>query len=388
MRKLRATISLFFIIVVFAVSTFFTSCSNQETKNKPFGAIQEVDFDYSMGKGTEEYQIALTNSDDLSRYNTFKKVYEENLPSKVLLSQSPKIPKIIHQIWLGPKTPPSYFASFQAKWRKMHPDWEYHLWTDDDLDELNLELRDLIEASPNYAEKSDILRCELLERFGGVYLDADMDPSHSLDELHLKYDFYAGVEQPHKIATTNNYVWVGISIMASKPNHPIMKRWKEYIRARWEMVDATYSSAIERVINHTYFPFSFAVLEKIKEDNLTNMLFPATYFYPYSAANAAKRRSEIRGIREKFYEFLEKINLKKARAFSRIYPETLAVHYWGNTWISTSKEQIMDLQQQLDFLKKDFITLQHRLRQVEKTTVAAEKTKSTKRDEKITLKAS
>jgi len=43
--------------------------------------------------------------------------------------------------------------------------------------------------SPNWAEKSDIIRCDLLCRFGGVYLDDDMDIVHVLNELHEKYDF-------------------------------------------------------------------------------------------------------------------------------------------------------------------------------------------------------
>lgn len=387
MRKLQRSIFLSLSVAAVIMSTFFVSCSKNEPKNSAPG-IQEVDFDVSMGKGTPDYQVALTNSDDLSRYNIFKKMYEENLPSKVAASPVPKIPKIIHQIWLGGKTPPGYFFSFQQKLKKLHPDWEYHLWTDDDLDALNLELRDLIDATPNFAERSDILRSELLDRFGGVYLDVDMDPIYALSELHHKYDFYAGVEYPHKIATTENRVWAGISIMASKPNHPIMKRWKEYIRARWDMVSTTYSSSIEQVINHTYFPFSFAVLDKYREENLTNILFPATYFYPLTAANAAKRRSEVRGIREKVYEFLEKIHLKKARPFARIYPETIAVHYWGNTWVPTSVEQVREIQDQLDFIKKDFYTMQQRLRQLEKSQMVAEQRSSKKGEERLSLQTS
>ena len=357
-------------LLLLCISIFsLVGCSNEKETKSAFTPITEVDFDASMGKGTSEFSSALSNVDDVKRYSILKSLYQKNLPSKVVAGDQPKIPRIIHQIWLGPKNPPSYFATFREKWRDLHPDWEYRLWTDSDLDTLSLDLRDLIDATSNYAEKSDILRSELLEQFGGLYIDADMECHHCLDELHRKYDFYAGAEYPHQIATTPNRVWVGISIMASIPHHPILKSWKEHMRNSWEKVNATYTSPIERVINHTFFNFSKAVFENYQKDNLVNIVLPATYFYPLSAHNASKRRSNVRGLREKFYDFLEKVNLRSPRPFSQVYPESLAAHYWGNTWLPSSDDQLKDLQQQLDFLRKQFATFQKRFSNLEKIAI-------------------
>ncbi len=348
--------------------SFVISCSSKKKeKNSANLPITVVDFDESLGKGCSEYSYIFTNPDDVKRYDILKALYEKNSLNTVPEASTPKIPKILHQIWVGPKTPPSYFVTFQEKWKSLHPDWEYHLWTDSELEDLNLELKDLIDASPNYAEKSDIIRSELLDRFGGVYLDVDMDPFHSLDELHKKYDFYCGIEYPHKIATTNNRLWLGISIMASAPNHPIIKRWKELIRSRWEEVNKNYNSAIERVINHTYFPFTMAFFDAYDVGNCTNMALPTTYFYPLAADNAAKRRATVRAFREMFYDLLIDLHLKKPRPFSRIAPETIAVHYWGNSWLPSQQEQLKDLQHQLDLLRKETFRMQSRLRQIETT---------------------
>ena len=89
--------------------------------------------------------------------------------------------------------------------------------------------------------------------------------------------------------------------MGASVGHPIMKRWKELIRERWDMVNNTHSSPIERVINHTYFPFTFAFFDTYQEQNLTNIVLPTTYFYPLAPAQASKRRSSVRSIREKLY---------------------------------------------------------------------------------------
>lgn len=353
------------------------SCSKHE-KTKDLTRIFEVNFDESMGKGTPEWQEALSQPDDQVRYKVVKDLYEKNSLTKVQPGDTPRIPKIFHQIWLGPKSPPSYFFQFREKLLKMHPDWEYKLWTDGDLDQLKLELRDILDASPNLAERSDILRAELLERFGGVYLDVDIKPLKCLTELHQKYDFYAGMEYPHRICTTNNMVWCGISIIGGRAHHPIFKRWKEYIRARWEMVNNTYTSPVERVVNHTYFPFSFSVFDRVNEGNYRNILLPATYFYPLTEAHASKQRAPVRSWREKFYALLEKWHLKDAAPFSRELPETIAVHYWGNSWIPGSSDQMKDLQYQLDLLKKDFFSMQTRVHQMEKEQMATHDRQSPK----------
>lgn len=362
-RILKATLCL--VIVVACSLTVACSSKKKEKTNGFTKPIMVVDFDESLGKGCGEYTYIFANPDDVQRYEILKGLYETNSLNTVQEAVTPKIPKIIHQIWVGPKTPPAYFVTFQEKWKSLHPDWEYHLWTDSELEDLNLDLKDLIDASPNYAEKSDIIRSELLDRFGGVYLDVDMDPFQSLDELHKKYDFYCGIENPHKIATTSNRLWLGISIIASAPNHPVIKRWKELIRSRWNEVNNNYNSAIERVINHTYFPFSMAFFEKYNEGNLTNIALPTTYFYPLAADHAAKRRASIRAFREMFYDVLIDLKLKRPRPFSRIAPETIAVHYWGNSWLPSQQEQLKDLQHQLDLLRKEAYRMQSRIRQLE-----------------------
>jgi len=63
--------------------------------------------------------------------------------------------------------------------------------------------------------------------------------------------------------------------------------------------------SIERVINHTYFQFTHAIMQEIDQGGNVDILFPATYFYPLSPAYAAKRRDSYRAFREKLYDVLE-----------------------------------------------------------------------------------
>ncbi len=363
------------LVLSTCVLTFMTvGCSDRRQESSSgFSPLSEVSFDESMGKSETQFKLIATNTDDMARYAKAKALYEKNLPSQVAASRNTRIPKIIHQIWLGPNLPPAYFVEFQDRIKALHPDWEYHLWNESDLEDLKLDNWDIVEKSTNWAEKSDIIRGDLLDRFGGVYMDVDMDLRHSLNELHEKYDFYAGMEHPHQIATTSNRVWVGISIMASRPAHPIIKNWKRRVRNCWDDVELRYSSPVEKVINHTYFNFTHAVMQEIDQPGNIDMLLPATYFYPISPTFAAKRRSGFRAIREKMYDVLESLHLKRTRAFSKIYPETIGTHYWGNTWLPTMDQQVKELQRVLDGSRKEMFKLQNKVRMLERQVALSDK---------------
>ena len=40
------------------------------------------------------------------------------------------IPKILHQIWIGPKAAPS---NLMRSWKEKHPEFEYILWNEDEI---------------------------------------------------------------------------------------------------------------------------------------------------------------------------------------------------------------------------------------------------------------
>jgi mannosyltransferase OCH1-like enzyme len=85
------------------------------------------------------------------------------------------IPKIIHQIWVGPNKIPEKSINFIEGIKKLHPDYEYRLWTDSDLTPENFSNLQYINSTPVYAQKADIMRYEILYKYGGIYLDIDFE---------------------------------------------------------------------------------------------------------------------------------------------------------------------------------------------------------------------
>ena len=101
-----------------------------------------------------------------------------------------KIPKIIHQIWLGGGVPDRY-VFYMNTLKQANPDWEHRLWTDADVDGFVLKNKKVFSKTKSLASKSDIFRYEILERFGGIYLDTDFYGVKSFNEL-LYLDFFCG----------------------------------------------------------------------------------------------------------------------------------------------------------------------------------------------------
>lgn len=82
-----------------------------------------------------------------------------------------KIPKIVHQIWLGPREMPTKWMSGWRDFCKRYG-WEYKLWRDSDMSFLIN--KEIFDSCGSYQMKSDIARYEILYNYGGLYVDCDM----------------------------------------------------------------------------------------------------------------------------------------------------------------------------------------------------------------------
>jgi mannosyltransferase OCH1-like enzyme len=132
------------------------------------------------------------------------------------------IPRILHQIWLGPDPLPEQFARYTETWRKHHPTWEMRMWTEENLprDLRRKEAADRLRAP---AERSDILRLELLFRHGGVYVDTDVECRAPIDDVLAGVEFFVAELKPGR---------VGTATMGSVAHHPLLDEALDAVRPR------------------------------------------------------------------------------------------------------------------------------------------------------------
>lgn len=241
----------------------------------------------------------MVNNEDwkkiISSYNNFE------------LSEETIIPKKIHQIWLGSDLPKK-FKRLTDSWLKYNPDWEYKLWTDSDIINLDFPNKHIFNSISNLGMKSDLLRIEILNKFGGLYVDIDFECLKSFKDMN-RLSFYTGIVYGENVE-------IGIGLIGSTPNHPILTDYLSNI---------TYQNGKESAddIFNTTGPYFFTkiVLRNITEETKNIVVFPTIYFYPFHNTYHPEKR--LFGFEEDDLNIISKF----------ITEDSYATHWWHVNWI-------------------------------------------------------
>jgi mannosyltransferase OCH1-like enzyme len=259
-----------------------------------------IDFDVSMKLNPNDPKI--TREWGKPIIQVLKLLYERNSAKKITYSDHARIPKIIHQIWLGSAFPEKY-RSWQESWKKYHPDWEYRLWTDADIEKLHAlgnffigNTYKFYQEATNYGEKSDVLKILLIYYYGGLYVDTDFECLKSLEVLHHCYDLYIGI-QPMDVA----YIQLGYALFAAHPRHPLIRK----------VIDTLSTTRhIQEIVCRTG---PLMITRCFAEQALSTpgpiVALPASYFYPQGYDQRHEPPAHW---------------MKK---------ESFAVHWWEGSWL-------------------------------------------------------
>jgi mannosyltransferase OCH1-like enzyme len=157
------------------------------------------------------------------------------------------------------------------------PGWEYRLWTEKEIDELKLKnilAYKFLMNLKSYAGASDIVRIEILRKFGGIYIDADTERLENIDNApFMKAEFFAVQANKNK-GVPLSQTRIANGIMGCEPDHPLIKRYidaigktKVFIPA-WRTIGGTLltqciydhfvasgDKGIMLLDPHTFYPF-------------------------------------------------------------------------------------------------------------------------------------
>ncbi len=134
------------------------------------------------------------------------------------------IPKKFHRIWFGARQRPEQYDMYWDMWKVLHPDWEFHTWTEENLPSLiNQFAYDRVEETAKSCGiqmsheravavmRADIVAYELVYRYGGVYLNCDMYPLKTFELLRDSKAFL-GMEDEYHVCN---------AVMGGEPDHPL-----------------------------------------------------------------------------------------------------------------------------------------------------------------------
>ena len=181
------------------------------------------------------------------------------------------IPKIMHQMWIGPRSAP---LNLMNTWKEQHPTFEYILWSENEISKrkLQFECADKIEEIEDIIGKVDIMRWEILYKYGGIFIDADSICIRPLDEHIINCKAFATWEnesvRPGLIA---------IGTMGFPPKHPLVKKIINRLKSR----DVSYKKTGLRPWQVTGPQVLTEQYNQGTYDEFT--IFPSHYFLPVHA---------------------------------------------------------------------------------------------------------
>lgn len=228
------------------------------------------------------------------------------------------IPRRIHQIWFqGSDQVPAKYHRFQQSWLQHHPSWQYIVWDQNKIEaflESTASIKSLYDRLPHMIQKIDLAKYVILQRYGGVYVDMDMEALKPLDTLIDSYPditlFVSEVEIgcsdnrlciPMTIVSKGKY-WTGPyynnAVFAVIPNHPIWDSVFKDIELHADpkgthhdfyIQDSTGPMMITRVIRggkypniHTCPPYYFEPCNKFNLANCDTSKSYAVHYYENS----------------------------------------------------------------------------------------------------------
>lgn len=182
------------------------------------------------------------------------------------------IEKKMFQIWIGPKPAP---LKWMDTWKEKHPDWEYTIFTQSDLDKRRFRNQELIDHYMDkkiYAGVSDLIRYELIHEKGGFWPESDFICLNNTEELFTAPSSYCytcyeneeirdGYVQPIFAANPNNkFLGELIDELAkNKPSDLSDKPWKSTGNEWLSHMIPKYNPQIMIFPSHFFMPVHYSV---------------------------------------------------------------------------------------------------------------------------------
>lgn len=124
------------------------------------------------------------------------------------------IPAVIHYCWFGDKPEDEAALGYIAGWKKILPGYDFRKWTNADLKDIKNKYVSEAYSMRKWAFVSDYVRLYALYKYGGIYLDTDVEVKKSFDPF-LGLDFFCGSEKYKKAKQA------GTAVIGSCRNSPV-----------------------------------------------------------------------------------------------------------------------------------------------------------------------
>ncbi len=128
------------------------------------------------------------------------------------------IPKIIHICWFGKNDYSALAKQCLASFKEHLPDYELMIWNEDNFDIEKFSFAHVAYKERKFAFVSDVCRLYALKKYGGIYMDTDVEVIKNLDKF-LVHDFFCGFESDKLVCT---------ALIGAVKEHPLISELLDF----------------------------------------------------------------------------------------------------------------------------------------------------------------
>lgn len=210
------------------------------------------------------------------------------------------IPRTIHYCWFGKGEKPKLALKCIESWKKYCPDFKIIEWNESNFDVNQNGFTQYCYINKKWAFLSDYVRLFVIEKYGGIYFDTDVEVVKSFEPLLNNSAFY-GFE-------TKDYINTGLGFGAEAGHETVRALKAEYDKLTPD------SGGDYPLVNCPKINTEVLETYGLKRNGLYQMInnaafFPAEYFNPYDDPTGRLNKTE----------------------------NTYSIHWYSKSWMSRKK---------------------------------------------------
>ncbi len=193
--------------------------------------------------------------------------------------------QIIHYIWFGGNPLPTKVKNCIESWKHYFPEWEIKRWDESNFDvNANLYIQQAY-ASQKWAFVSDYARFKILDEYGGLYFDTDVEVIRDFSPL-LELDAFTGFETDTEVAP-------GLVLYAKEPGQHIIhatRVWYEnarFLDENGQRIRINVCGIFKNILKQ----YSFQPNNR-RQTCAGMTIFPSDYFCPFDDTTGVLHKTE------------------------------------------------------------------------------------------------
>ncbi len=182
------------------------------------------------------------------------------------------IPKTIHYCWFGNGKKPKLAQRCISSWRKYCPNYEIIEWNESNFDLDQYPYLRWCYDNKKWAFLSDFARLLIVQQYGGIYFDTDVELVRNLDDL-LKCEAFYGFENNENINTGEGFGSIAGHIT-------VVAMIEEYLQLKPDSSGNFFMVKCPAMNTKALIPFGLK-LDGSRQSVAGAEVFPEDYFNPY-----------------------------------------------------------------------------------------------------------